>query len=69
VGLGHFAARGRSSTVPLDLDYAQIVELRDGIAWRERDFIDWSESLAAVGLPADVLSRREQLAPGETLEL
>jgi hypothetical protein len=52
LGLGRFKARGLTSGIEIDEEYAQFITLRDGTGTvlHEHDFIDWELGLLAAGL-------------------
>jgi hypothetical protein len=52
LGLGRFRARGRTSGIEIDEEYAQVITLRagTGMVMHEHDFIDWREGFVAAGL-------------------
>jgi ketosteroid isomerase-like protein len=47
--LGTVHAEGRGSTLQLDLEYALVVEIRDGDVARVRMFPSWADGRAAAG--------------------
>ena len=47
-----FVGRGASSGVPIDMNLAQVYEMRDGRALRCVEYMDRDEGLAAAGLHA-----------------
>ena len=53
VWLGHVHARGRTSHVELDHDFAVHILLRDDEGIRAEAFLTWQEALEAAGLPAE----------------
>lgn len=50
ITLGRFQARGCASGVELDREFAQVITIRSGMVWRERDFMDWNDGLRFAGL-------------------
>jgi hypothetical protein len=69
VTLGCFAGHGAASGIDAQTDFAQVLELDDGLVVRERDFNDWSDALRAAGIDADMVARLEALPPGAVIEL
>jgi hypothetical protein len=51
LGLGRFKARGLTSGIKLDEEYAQLITVRagTGMVMHEHDFIDWERGLLAAG--------------------
>jgi hypothetical protein len=51
LGLGRFKARGLTSGIKVDEEYAQLITLRagTGMVMQEHDFIDWELGLLAAG--------------------
>ena len=50
VVLGHLVARGQSSGIPVEGDWAALVKLREGQIIRTRFFLDHAEALETAGL-------------------
>jgi ketosteroid isomerase-like protein len=46
-----FFGKGRGSGVEVNIKYAHLAELRNGLVTRVRGFADWAEALEAAGLP------------------
>ena len=69
VTLGRFAARAAASGLDVELEYAQVMEMRDGLVSRERDFNDWPEAMRAAGIDPSVLPHLEALGPATVLRL
>jgi ketosteroid isomerase-like protein len=69
VGLGRASARGQASGAEIEFDYSQLVEMRDGVVHRERDFTDWEQVLFAAGFEAETLERLRALPPGGVLRI
>jgi ketosteroid isomerase-like protein len=53
--LGTTRVRGRESGVELAEEWASVYVMRGGLVARQRDFIGWTEALAAVGVDPEVL--------------
>jgi ketosteroid isomerase-like protein len=69
LGLGRLEARGAASGVDVDRELAQVIEFRDGLVSRDRTFLNWSEGVAAAGLPADLPARLAALPARAALVL
>jgi ketosteroid isomerase-like protein len=69
IGLGQVFYRGAGSGVELEIPYAQVLELRDGIVTRQRDFSSWSQAVEEAGLDPVLLGRLREMEPGSVLEL
>lgn len=69
VTLGRFAARGAASDLDVQLEYAQVMETRDGLVRHEQDFNDWGEGLRAAGIDPGVLPHLEALGSATVLRL
>jgi hypothetical protein len=67
--LGRASFRGRASGAEVEFDYAQLIELRGGLAQHESDFTDWRQALSAAGLEPGLLDRLEALPPRGVLKL
>lgn len=52
LGLGRFKARGLTSGIDVNEEYAQLITLRPGtgMVMHEHDFVDWENGLLAAGL-------------------
>ncbi|HEV2924882.1 MAG TPA: nuclear transport factor 2 family protein [Solirubrobacteraceae bacterium] len=48
--LGRMKGRGKSSGVPVDQPFANILDFRDDRIWRSRVYLDHAEGLRAAGL-------------------
>jgi hypothetical protein len=65
LGLGRFKARGLTSGIEIDEEYAQLITIRPGtgMVMREHDFVDWELGLLAAGLePSRFASLLEDLS-------
>jgi ketosteroid isomerase-like protein len=54
--LGFWRAEARTSGVPLEQEFAQLVTVRDGLITRDQTFFSWQEGLRAAGLDPDAIS-------------
>jgi uncharacterized protein len=50
LSLGFWRSQARTSGVPLEVDYAELATLRDGLITHHQDFFSWEEGLRAAGL-------------------
>ena len=69
ITLSHAWYRGGASGVEFEIEYAQVLEMRDGIVTRERDFTEWRQAIEAAGMDAGVLERLGSLPPGGVMRL
>ena len=58
LSLGFWRVRARASGVPVEQEYSQLVEVRDGLVTRDRNFFTWDEGMRAAGLDPNAISLR-----------
>lgn len=56
LNLGIWRTQARASGVPLDQELAQLVTARDGLVFRDQNFLSWEEGLRAAGLDPDAIT-------------
>jgi hypothetical protein len=54
VPLGRLFLQGKTSGVDIELEYGQVIDLRNGLVVSQRDFASWTQALAVGGLEEGV---------------